>query len=166
MLPAQFVRNFLYLLKIGFHIAAQLLSVQKGHRIDCYVVMQVVLIQMRTDDHLEPLTEQPFGKLHADGMGLLGGNLAWLKRLDNVIALYTAGLVVAPFGALHIPGGVFNTFTVQTAFKQPFLGFIRVDGVFNHAGKSGLFLVSGILNGFLKPAVYGEHFGDRHIRTP
>lgn len=59
MPPGTVRQKFLYLLKIGFHIATQLLSVQKGHRIDCYVVMQVVLIQMRTDDHLEPLTEQP-----------------------------------------------------------------------------------------------------------
>ena len=99
-------------------------------------------------------------------MGLLRGKLPRLKGLDNVIALYTAGLVVAPFGALHIPAGIFNTFTVQTAFKQPLLGFVRVDGVFDHAGKGGLFFVCGVLNGFLKSASYGEHFGNRHIRTP
>lgn len=117
MLPAQFVRNFLYLLKIGFHIAAQLLSVQKGHRIDCYVVMQVVLIQMRTDDHLEPLTEQPPGELHANGVGLLRGQLTRFERLDDVIALYAARLVVAPLGALHIAAGVLYATAIQTAFK-------------------------------------------------
>lgn len=117
MLPAQFVRNFLYLLKIGFHIAAQLLAVQKGHRIDCDVVMQVVLIQMRTDDHLEPLTEQPPGKLHANGVGLLRGQLTRFERLDDMIALHAARLVVAPLGALHIAAGVLHAAAIQTAFK-------------------------------------------------
>lgn len=133
MLPAQFVRNFLYLLKIGFHIATQLLSVQKGHRIDCYVVMQVVLIQMRTDDHLEPLTEQPPGKLHANGVGLLRGQLTRFERLDDVIALYAARLVVAPLGALHITAGVFHAAAIQTAFKQSLLGLIWVYSVVDHA---------------------------------
>lgn len=163
---AQIIGHFLNFVKIGFHIAPQFPAVQKGHRVDCNMVVQMMLIEVCSNDYLKPLSKQPPRKLHTDGVGLLGGNLAWLKRLDNVIALYTAGLVVAPFGALHIPGGVFNTFTVQTAFKQPFLGFIRVDGVFDHAGKRSLFLVSGILNGFLKSAAYGEHLGDCHIRTP
>lgn len=126
----------------------------------------MVFIEVGANDYLEPLAEQPPRKFHTDGVGLLRGKFPRLKGLNDVIALYTAGLVVAPFGALHIPAGIFNTFTVQTAFKQPFLGFIRVDSVFDHAGKGGLFLVSGILNGFLKSASYGEHFGDRHIRTP
>ena len=93
MRPAQFIGNFLYLLKVGFHVAAQLLAVQKGHRIDCDVVMQVMFIQMGADDHLKPLTEQPFGKLHADGMGLLWGQLTRLERLNDVIALHAARLV-------------------------------------------------------------------------
>ena len=109
MLPAQFVGNLLYLLKISFHVAAQLLSIQKRHGIDCNVVMQVVFIQMRTDDHLEPLTEQPLGKLYADGVGLLRGQLTRFERLDDVIALYAARLVVAPLGALHIAAGVLYT---------------------------------------------------------
>lgn len=165
MLPAQFVRNFLYLLKIGFHIAAQLLSVQKGHRIDCYVVMQVVLIQMRTDDHLEPLTEQPFGELHADGVGLLRGQLTRFERLDDVIALYTARLVVAPLGALHIAASVLHAAAIQTAFKQSLLGLIWVYGVVNHAVQRGLLLIGGILDGFLKTGTDGKNFGDCHIRT-
>ena len=126
----------------------------------------MVFIEVGSNDYLEPLSEQPSRKLYTDGVGLLRGNLTRLKGLDNVIALYAAGLVVAPLGALHIPCGVFDTLTVQTAFKQPLLGFVRVDSVFDHAGKRGLFLVCGILNGFLKPAAYGEYFGDRHIRTP
>lgn len=75
MLPAQFVGNLLYLLKIGFHIAAQFLPIQKGHRIDCDVVVQMVFIQMGADNYLEPLTEHPLGKLHANGMCLLWGQL-------------------------------------------------------------------------------------------
>ena len=142
------------------------LPVYTGHRIDHQMIMQVVLIQMGADNDLIPFSKQSLGKFQPDSVCLLWCDLPRLKGLDNVIALYTAGLVVAPFGALHIPAGIFNTFTVQTAFKQPFLGFIRVDSVFDHAGKGGLFLVSGILNGFLKSASYGEHFGDRHIRTP
>ena len=153
-------------MEIGFHIAPQFLAVQKGHGIDRYVVVQMVFIEVGSNDYLEPLAEQPPRKFRTDGVGLLWGQLARLKGLNDVIALYTARLVVAPLGALHIAAGVLHAAAIQTAFKQPFLGFIRVDGVFNHAGKSGLFLVSGILNGFLKPAAYGEHFGDCHIRTP
>ena len=133
MRPAQFIGNFLYLLKIGFHVAAQLFSVQKGHRIDCYVVMQVVLIQMRTDDHLEPLTEQPPGKLHANGVGLLRGQLTRFERLDDMIALHAARLVVTPFSALHITAGVFHAAAIQTAFKQSLLGLIWVYSVVDHA---------------------------------
>ena len=71
--------------------------------------MQMVFIQMRTDDHLEPLTEQPLGKLYANGVGLLRGQLTRFERLDDVIALYAARLVVAPLGALHIAAGVLYT---------------------------------------------------------
>lgn len=117
MRPAQFIGNLLYLLKVGFHIAAQLLSVQKGNGVDRNVVVQMVFIQMSTDDHLEPLTEQPFGKLHADGMGLLWGQLTRLERLDDMIALHAARLVVAPLGALHIAAGVLHATAIQTAFK-------------------------------------------------
>lgn len=130
------------------------------------MIVQMVFIQMSADDHLKPLSKQPPRKLHTDGVGLLRGKLTRLKGLNDVIALYAAGLVVAPLGALHIPTGVLNALAVQTAFKQPLFGFIRVDRVFNHAGKRGLFLICGILNGFLKSASYGENFGDCHIRTP
>ena len=129
MRPAQFIGNFLYLLKVGFHVAAQLLAVQKGHRIDCDVVMQVMFIQMGADDHLKPLTEQPFGKLHADGMGLLWGQLTRLERLDDVIALYAARLVVAPLGAIHIAAGVLhadcNSDSFQTIAARSYLGLQR-----------------------------------------
>ncbi len=107
----------MYLLKIGLHIAAQLLAVQKGHGVDCNVIMQVVFIQMRTDDHLEPLTEQPLGKLYADGVGLLRGQLTRFERLDDVIALYAAHFVIAPLGALHVTAGVLHAAAIQTAFK-------------------------------------------------
>lgn len=163
---AQIIGHFLNFVKIGFHIAPQFPAVQKGHRVDRDVVVQMMLIEVRSNDYLKPISKQPPRKLHTDGVGLLRGKLTRLKGLNDVITLYAAGLVVAPFGALHIPTGVLNAFAVQAAFKQPFLGFIRVDRVFDHAGKRGLFLICGILNGFLKPAAYGEYFGDRHIRTP
>ena len=165
MLPAQFVRNLLYLLKVGFHIAAQLLSVQKGHGIDCDVVVQVVFIQMGADDHFKPITEQPLGELHANGVGLLWGQLTRFERLDDVIALYAARFVVAPLGALHITTGVLHAAAIQTAFKQSLLGLIWVYRVVDHAVQRGLLLVSGILDGFLKPGADGKNFGDRHIRT-
>lgn len=163
---AQIIGHFLDFVKIGFHIAPQFPAVQKGHRVDCDVVVQMVLIEVRSNDHLKPISKQPPRKLHTDGVGLLWGNLTRLKGLNDVIALCAAGLVVAPFGTLHIPAGIFDAFAVQTAFKQPLFGLIRVDSVFDYAGKRGLFLVGGILNGFLKPASYGEYFGDRHFRTP
>ena len=165
MLPAQFIGNFLYLLKVGFHVAAQLLAVQKGHRIDCDVVMQVMFIQMGADDHLKPLTEHPFGKLHADGMGLLWGQLTRLERLDDMIALHAARLVVTPFSALHITAGVFHAAAIQTDFKQSLLGLIWVYGVVDHAVQRGLLLIGGILDGFLKTGTDGKNFGDCHIRT-
>ena len=163
---AQIIGHFLNFVKIGFHIAPQFPAVQKGHRVDCNMVVQMVLIEVCSNDYLKPLSKQPPRKLHTDGVGLLRGKLTRLKGLNDVIALYAAGLVVAPLGALHIPTGVLNALAVQTAFKQPLFGFIRVDRVFNHAGKRGLFLICGILNGFLKSASYGENFGDCHIRTP
>jgi hypothetical protein len=73
--------------------------------------MQMVFIQMRTDDHLKTLTEQPSGELHANSVGLLWGQLTRFERLDDVIALYAARLVVAPLGAIHIATAI------QTAFK-------------------------------------------------
>lgn len=133
MRPAQFIGNFLYLLKVGFHVAAQLLAVQKGHRIDCDVVMQVVFIQMRTDDHLKTLTEQLSGELNANSVGLLWCQLTRLERLDDMIALHAARLVVTPFSALHITAGVFHAAAIQTAFKQSLLGLIWVYSVVDHA---------------------------------
>lgn len=165
MRPAQFIGNLLYLLKVGFHVAAQLLAVQKGHRIDCDVVMQVMFIQMGADDHLKPLTEHPFGKLHADGMGLLWGQLTRLERLDDMIALHAARLVVTPFSALHITAGVFHAAAIQTAFKQSLLGFIWVYGVVDHAAQRGLLLIDGISDSLLKVQPNRKNFGNSHIRT-
>lgn len=79
--------------------------------------MQVMFIQMGADDHLEPLTEQPPGELHANGVGLLWCQLTRFERLDDVIALYAARLVVAPLGAIHIAAGVLHATAIQTAFK-------------------------------------------------
>lgn len=76
------------------------------------MVVQMVFIEVGSNDYLEPLAEQPPRKLHTDGVGLLRGQLTRLKGLNDVIALYAAGLVVAPLGALHIPCGVFDTLTV------------------------------------------------------
>lgn len=95
--------------------------------------MQVVFIQMRTDDHLETLTEQPSGELHANSVGLLWGQLTRLERLDDMIALHAARLVVTPFSALHITAGVFHAAAIQTAFKQSLLGLIWVYSVVDHA---------------------------------
>ncbi len=120
-------------MEIGFHIAPQFLAVQKGHRVDRDVVVQMVLIKVRSNDYLEPLTEQPFGKLHADGMGLLWSQLTRLERLDDMIALHAARLVVTPFSALHITAGVFHAAAIQTAFKQSLLGLIWVYSVVDHA---------------------------------
>ena len=72
----------------------------------------MVFIEVGSNKYLEPLSEQPSRKLYTDGVGLLRGNLTRLKGLDNVIALYAAGLVVTPLGAFHIPCGVFDTLTV------------------------------------------------------
>ena len=88
---------------------------------------------MGADDYLKPLTEHPLGELHADGVGLLWGQLTRFERLDDVIALYAARLVVALLGALHIAAGVLHAAAIQTAFKQSLLGFVWVDGVVNHA---------------------------------
>lgn len=164
MLPAQFVGNLLYLLKVGFHIAAQCLPIQKGDRIDCNVVMQVVFIQMGADDYFEPLTEQALGKLHANGVGLLWGQLTRFERLDDVIALYAARLVIAPLGALHIAAGVFHAAAIQTAFKQSLLGLVGVHSIVDHAVQRSLLLVGGILDSFLEPCADGENFSDCHLR--
>lgn len=129
------------------------------------MVMQVVFIQMSTDDNLEPFPEQPLSELHANGVGLLRGQLTRFERLDDVIALYAARLVVAPLGALHVAAGVLYTAAIQTAFKQSLLGFVWVDGVVDHAVQRGLLLVGDILDGFLKPCADCKNFGDCHIRT-
>ena len=120
---------------------------------------------MGANDYLKPIPEQPLGKLHADGVGLLRGQFPRLERLDDVIALYAAHFVVAPLGALHIAAGVFYTAAIQTAFKQSLLGFVWVYRVVDHAVQRGLLLIGGILYGFLKPNADGKNFGDRHIRT-
>lgn len=76
------------------------------------MVVQMVFIEVGSNDYLEPLSEQPSRKLYTDGVGLLRGNLTRLKGLDNVIALYAAGLVVTPLGAFHIPCGIFDAHAV------------------------------------------------------
>lgn len=95
--------------------------------------MQVVFIQMRTDDHLKTLTEQLSGELNANSVGLLWCQLTRLERLDDMIALHAARLVVTPFSALHITAGVFHAAAIQTAFKQSLLGLIWVYSVVDHA---------------------------------
>lgn len=54
---AQIIGYFLNFVKIGFHIAPQFLAVQKRHRVDCDVVVQMVLIKVRSNDYLEPITK-------------------------------------------------------------------------------------------------------------
>ena len=81
------------------------------------MVVQMVFIEVGSNDYLEPLAEQPPRKFHTDGVGLLGGNLPRLKGLNDMIALYAAGLVVTPLGALHIAAGVLHATAIQTAFK-------------------------------------------------
>lgn len=125
----------------------------------------MVFIEVGSNDYLKPLTEQPLGKLHANGVGLLWGQLTRFERLDDVIALYAARLVVAPLGALHIAAGVLHAAAIQTAFKQSPFGFIWVYRVVDHAAQRSLLLIGGILDGFLKPNADGKNFGNRHIRT-
>lgn len=120
---------------------------------------------MRTDDHLKPITEQPLGERYANGMGLFRGQLTRLERLDDMIALYAARLVVAPLGALHIAAGVLYAAAIQTAFKQSLLGLVGVHSIVDHAVQRCLLFVSCILDGFLKPCADCKNFGDCHIRT-
>lgn len=72
----------------------------------------MVFIEVGSNDYLEPLAEQPPRKFHTDGVGLLRGKLPRLKRLNDMIALYAAGLVVTPLGAFHIPCGIFDAHAV------------------------------------------------------
>ena len=65
--PAQVIRYLLNLLKIGFHVAPQLPTVHEGYRIDSDMVVQMLPIQMGSNDHLELLSKQPPCKLHTDG---------------------------------------------------------------------------------------------------
>ena len=129
------------------------------------MVVQMVFIEVGSNDYLEPLAEQPPRKFHTDGVGLLWGQLTRFERLNDVIALYAARFVVAPLGALHITAGVFHAAAIQTAFKQSLLGLIWVYGIVDHAVQRGLLLIGGILDGFLKTGTDGKNFGDCHIRT-
>jgi|GEM_PF-4420091 len=54
---AQIIGHFLNFVKIGFHIAPQFLTVQKRHGVDCNMVVQMVLIKVRSNDYLEPITQ-------------------------------------------------------------------------------------------------------------
>lgn len=54
---AQIIGHFLNFVKIGFHIAPQFLTVQKRHGVDCNMVVQMVLIKVRSNDYLEPITK-------------------------------------------------------------------------------------------------------------
>ena len=82
------------------------------------MIMQVLSIQMGSNDHLEPFSKQPPCKLHTDDMSLLRRQFSGLKRLDDMIALDPIPLIVAPLGSVHIPAGVFHATAIQAAFKQ------------------------------------------------
>ena len=115
--PAQVIRYLLNLLKIGFHVAPQLPTVHEGYRIDSDMVVQMLPIQMGSNDHLEPLSKQPPCKLHTDGMSLLRRQFSGLKGLDDVIALHTISFVIALLGSFHVQAGVNYTAAIQAALK-------------------------------------------------
>lgn len=130
------------------------------------MVMQMLTIQVSSNDHLEPISEQPLCELDANLMGQFRCQFSGFEGLDDVITLYAVSFVIALFGSLHIPAGVFYAAAIQAALKQPLFGFVWIDSIINQAIQQGLFFIGSILNCFLKCAVDGKYFGDCHIRIP
>ena len=114
---AQVIRYLLNLLKIGFHVAPQLPAVHEGYRIDGDMVMQMLPIQMGSNDHLESVSKQTLRELHTDLMGLFRRQFARFEGLDYVIALHTISFVIALLGSFHVQAGVFYTAAIQAALK-------------------------------------------------
>ena len=79
-----------------------LLSIHKGHRIENPVVVQMVFVQMRGDDDLEPIAPQMLRRLHADLMAKLRCDLAGLEALITVPGDITVGLVKLLLGQDHL----------------------------------------------------------------
>ena len=101
MLQANAVRYFHHSLTLGFGIVI-LAPIPEAYRIKAKVVVQVILIQVRGDNHLKIPAPQFLCGLHADGVAGLRIPLAGLEALVAMpcdIAIVFAKLL---FGEDHL----------------------------------------------------------------
>ena len=78
-----------------------LVAVYAGHRINDNVIMRMGFVQMRPNNDLKILAEQPPRKLTSDLMGLLRRNLSRSKGLNKVIAEDAVRLAKLLLGPAH-----------------------------------------------------------------
>ena len=171
MLTAQFICGGSHDRIVVGGWTAELLAVLEAHAVDDVVGVEMVVIPMAGHQHLESVSPQPLGQLHAEGVALFRRDLPRLKAHIAVIGNDPAGLAVAAFGLGHALVGQLGQ-AVHTADEVALLGLGWILGVIHElaqivcVGILGLVGVRGIIQHILDRVVNRPNGCDRHHAPP
>ena len=125
------------------------------------MIMQIFRVQMGGHHHLIILTPHPICRFHADGMGLLRGDLTFGKALIAVVGHIAAQLAKPTLCCHHgltglLPGAV------DSADIHPLIGFTVILGIAQGLVEvciqilllSGLIRIPGVVDDLLQPSLY------------
>ena len=88
------------------YMVFKLTACSEGYRIQHNMVVDILRIQMGSDDDLIVITPHPFGSFHSDLVCFLRGYFAGLKALKTMISYIPTHLSEVPLGVHHGPVGV------------------------------------------------------------
>ena len=101
VIPADCIGRPTQRLKITLEVAPVLLPVQKGHRIEHDMAMQMLPVNVGANDSFILASQKALGKLDACRMGLLRYCFPGRIGMDNMVAQDAAAFAPTPLGCLH-----------------------------------------------------------------
>ena len=141
-------------LEITLEVAPVFLPVQKGHRIEHDMAMQMLPVNVGTNDSFILASQKTLGKLDACRMGLLRRNLPGRIGMDNMVAQNAAAFAPAPLGCLHFLKCRLKA-TVDSRLQA---GLYRVFDVPQRVCQACLFLVLRITQASIQPGADDDDF--------
>ncbi|CAK7076501.1 MAG: hypothetical protein EUB_03938 [Eubacterium sp.] len=139
------------------------------------MIMKVLPILMGCDDHLKTVTPEFLGQLHADLVGLLGGDLSGGKALIAMIGYNAAFLMILLFGQFHFLDRGFGQ-TIEPGHKEGLLDFIHLGNItgedfkgfslcrcFCKAFVFSFVMVEDVVDHMVDPAMDVPDFGGGHF---
>ena len=165
MLLANSVRSSTDTLIVVFHGVPVHEAVYKGNAVENDVVVQMLFVQMCSNNDLITLPQKPLGKFHANSVGLLRCDLAGGKGLDNMIPFPLTVCLAPPSFRLHHVGIDRSPVTVYSGFKTGLLGFGPVERIVKGYFQRGLFPILGVLYALIQTVMDYKDFRVGHQRV-